>query len=142
MTISLQFLTIVVPIIAVVIGYYYSKRLEVLKENRKFKADLFSQFIKTSNKYNNIKSAKDEEIINNEYSEICEKLCLYADENVLNNLAKLNDGFNKEKNYIKTTEGKKIYTDLILSMRKDVGLKGNKFNDDTILKVLDIECSN
>jgi hypothetical protein len=131
----IQFLTITLPIIAVIIGYYSSKRLEVLRENRKLKADLFSQYIQISNKTG---LDKDDKEINIKYSETVEKLCLYANENVLTKIALLHEGFKKNKNFIETPDGKRIYFELVIAMREDVGLKVENLNEAKIISVLEL----
>lgn len=133
---SFQFLTITIPIIAVIIGYYSSKRIEILRENRKLKADLFLQYIQISNK---IELDKNNSENNIKYSETVEKLCLYANENVLIKIEQLHKGDKNVKNFTKTPDGKRIYSELVLAMRQDIGIKVKKLDEKIINNVLELD---
>jgi hypothetical protein len=138
-TVVFQLLTTTLPVVLVILGYYHSKNLENLKENRKIKAMLFSELIQVSHKFN--KNSTDEEkqgYIKN-YSEIVEKLCLYANEDVLKNISKINRYYIENNGVTNSIKGQHLYSQLVLSMRRDVGLKTKSLNDETISGILAFE---
>ena len=139
LTLLFQLLTITLPIIAVIIGYYSSKRLEVLKENRKQKAELFSKYIHLSNMYSFVESKQQEKELDKLYTEISEKLCLYANENVLTKLSELHVEYRNNKEFISTPEGKEIYYRLVRAMRLDIGIKVKKLDKEKIINILELE---
>jgi len=131
-----QFITVTLPIIVAIIGYYYSKKLENLKEIRKIKAMLFFDLIQLGHKYSKDTTANEKKNYDKTYTEIADKLCLYANEEVLINISKINDFYFKNKSLTTSIEGQMLYAELILTMRRDVGLKTKKINHEIINKIL------
>src|ERR1035437_9897806 len=128
-----QLFTIVFSVISVVIGYVLAKKLEMSREKRKYKAELFIEYISISNKIDNKNKDLKKEL---EYSTILEKLCLYANENVLTMISQFHEKYNN--NFMETDEGKKLYSELIIEMRKDVGLKVKKLSVENMINILEL----
>jgi hypothetical protein len=128
-----QLFTIVFSVISVVIGYVLAKKLEMSREKRKYKAELFIEYISISNKIDNKNKDLKKEL---EYSTIVEKLCLYANENVLTMISQFHEKYNN--NFMETDEGKKLYSELIIEMRKDVGLKVKKLSVENMINILEL----
>jgi len=128
-----QLLAMVVSIISVVIGYVFTKKLEMSREKRKYKAELFLKYISISNRIdNNSKNTK----YDIEYSTTVEKLCLYANEDVLTLIAQFHEKFDNK--FMGTDEGKELYSEIIIAMRKDIGLKSKKINVEKMINILEL----
>lgn len=129
----LQISAIVVSIISVVIGYICTKELEMSREKRKYKAELFLKYISISNRIdNNSKNPK----YDIEYSTTVEKLCLYANEDVLTLIAQFHKKYDNK--FMGTDEGKELYSEIIIAMRKDIGLKSKKINAEKMIDILEL----
>jgi len=135
LTLWLQLLAIVISVFSVVIGYFFTKKLEISREKRQYKAKLFIEYIRNSNKIENKNKNKN---LNNdiEYSTTVEKLCLYANENVLTLISQFHEKY--DDNFMETPEGKKLYSELIIAMRKDVGLRVKNLNVETMINILEL----
>jgi hypothetical protein len=132
-----QLLTIVLSVISVVGGYIITKSLEISREKRKFKTQLFLDYISISNKIENSKNPKDDM----DYSATVEKLCLYANQDVLKKIAKFHKNYNDKKydiNFMDTDEGKELYSELIIAMRKDIGLRTKKIDTEKMINILEL----
>jgi len=135
LTLWLQLLTIIVSVLSIVIGYILSKRLEASREIRKYKAELFLEYINISNK---IDDNKPDPEIDKDYSASVEKLCLYANQKVLCRIAEFHSKYFKIKNFTKTKEWKKDYSDIVLAMRKDIGLKTKMIDNNMMIDILEL----
>jgi len=135
LTLWLQLLTIVISVISVVAGYFLTKRLEVSREKRKYKADLFIEYIQNSNK---IGTKNKDSKANIDYSATVEKLCLYANEDVLTIISQFHELSKNDENIIKKPEGKNIYSQLIIAMRQDIGLKSKNISIEKMTNILEL----
>jgi len=133
LTLWFQLLAIVFSIISVVIGYVLTKEREMSRERRKYKAELFIEYIRISNKIDNKNKNSKNDL---DYSTAVEKLCLYANENVLTLISQIHEKYND--NFMKTDEGKILYSELILAMRKDTGVKVKKLNAERMINILEL----
>jgi len=103
------------------------------RERRKYKAELFIEYIRISNKIDNKNKNSKNDL---DYSTAVEKLCLYANENVLTLISQIHEKYND--NFMKTDEGKILYSELILAMRKDTGVKVKKLNAERMINILEL----
>jgi len=133
LTLYFQLLTIGFSVISVVTGYVLTKKLEISREKRKYKAKLFIEYIRISNEI----ETKNKNLKNEmEYSTAVEKLCLYANENVLTLISQFHEKY--DENFIGTPDGKRLYSELIIAMRQDVGLKVKKLSVEKMINILEL----
>jgi len=128
-----QLLTIVLSVISVVGGYIITKNLEMSKERRKFKAKLFLEYISISNKIDNKSKNPIDDI---DYYTTVEKICLYANEDVLTRIGTFHEKYVDK--FMDKEEGKKLYSELIIAMRKDIGLKTKDIDTKQMINILEL----
>ncbi len=151
-------------VIGAFLTYFVTKRQETIRDIRNTKTKIYQEFIELQTKWdNNIFSNENEKIIiEAKFEELERKLVLYANEDVINNLSIINikcfeyviakSNEYREKNGKSATtqnidvfyrqfytkdENRKLYINLIKSMRKDIGSKIKKLKDEDFYNALE-----